>query len=149
MMDIQQDIGTGTIRLTDYLPPTAVVWEWVTGAVVAFVVVQVWKSHLRSRELPPKTRRCGLSRIEMSMYTIIIATVANILNLAVLHEYVLAKAIVYGLQGGILAPLVITALLAALEVFAPTMRHKLSQDRRERNQAPPGQDRRDDTTRFL
>ena len=148
-MSIQNDIGTGAIRLTDYLPPTAVVWEWTIGAVVAFVVVQMWKSHLRSRELPPQTRRRGLSRIEMSMYTIAIAAAANILNLAVLHEYVPAKAVVYGLQGGILAPLVITALLAALEVFAPTMRHKLSQDRRERNQASPGQDRRDDTTRFL
>lgn len=135
------DIGTGPIRLIDYLPPAAVVTEYVIGAAVAFIVVQWWKA----------ARRGGrpLNRAQMAAASALTAGAAIGLQLGVIHGYAPAKAVAYSLQGGILAPLTITVLLWCLERLAPDLRRQLSQDRRQRNVGPPETERRDDTTRWI
>lgn len=139
---MQQTVTTRD--LLSYLPPNEVVWEFVVGAVAAFVVVQLVK--LRMRQRPGRY----LNRFEMAMYAAIVAGAQVTLMLYVTHGYPAGKALAYGLQGGILAPIIITVLLSLLERFAPELRQKLSQDRRRRSGAPPsGVERRDETTRFL
>lgn len=138
---MQQDIGTGIIRLTDYLPPAAVLTEYIIGAVVAFVAVQWWKAASRGKRTIPRASMAGLAAV--------VATAAIAAQLGVVHGYPWPKAIVYSVQGGLLAPLTITVLLWLLARFAPDLRRSLSQDRRVRSKASAEERRDDDTTRFI
>lgn len=143
-MNQQIDIGTGVIRLTDYLPPAAVLMEYVLGAVVAFVVVQnmVARRRLTGRYLTTADR---------AMIAALVSSVAIGVQLWAAHDYTIKRTVAYAVQGGILTPITITIILWLLGRFAPDLRRKLRQDRRNRiDPSLAAQERRsDDTTRYI
>ena len=142
-MNQQIDIGTGVIRLTDYLPPAAVLMEYVLGAVVAFAVVQ--QIVARRRVIGPH-----MTGADRAFRAAIVTTLAIAVQLWAAHDYPAKQTIAYALQGGLLAPVTITVLLWLLERFAPALRQSLRQDRRTRDDPTlAAQERRVDDTKFL
>lgn len=149
---MQNQITTGQISLLNYLPPNEVLWEWATGAVVAFVIVQVMKTRRRLKVKDPECNVPRYTDTEITMITFTVTFISVLANLLGLHEYPAGRALLYSLQGAVLSPIVITAMLYTLGVFAPGLRAKLKQDRRASEPDEPrvctGR-RDDDTTRFL
>ena len=138
-------ISTEEILLSVYLPPVDVLREWLLGAVIGFIVVQVLKSWRRARRAKdPRAQRGRLDRFEMSLATGGITAVSCYTSLVVVSDYPQAQAVLYAVQGGIVAPLTITALLYLLGLVAPELRAKLSQDRRTRSAEHPHARRLDD-----
>jgi len=139
---VNNQIGTGEILLVDYLPPREVLTEWALAAVIAIVIVQMWKNSRRGRPY--------LSRFQMGVTSAGVACALIFAMLYLAHELPIRKSAAYALQGGLLTPFTATVMLWLLGRFAPGLRQKLSQDRRRRNaDGPMGVERRDDTTRFI
>lgn len=140
------DPGVVEGLLLPYLPSQQILGQFVISTVIAFVVVQVGKTWRRD------TGRRLLRRSEMTMAAMGVSGASCLISLVELHAVSMRQAVVYASECALLSPLLITVGLWLLDRFAPDLRRRISQERRRREQAPPGAERRIDdhtSTRFL
>lgn len=140
------DAGMVEGLLLPYLPSQQILGQFVISTIIAFVVVQVGKTWRRD------TGRRLLRRSEMTMAAMMVSGASCLVSLLELHGVAMRQAVVYASECALLSPLSITVGLWLLDKFAPDLRRRMSQERRRREQAAPGLERRGDehtTTRFL
>lgn len=145
---------TGYMWIDYILRPRDVMQAWVYGSLLAFIVVQVFKSYRRNQRIRhPKRKVTPLTRFDMFVMTFLLAFFDNLYALIYVNPYPPKIATFYALEGGVFAVVIITAGLWVIGKIAPDLRAKLSQDRRCCKDPTVGPCRRehdlDDTKEFF